>query len=409
MTEPSPIRVEELTGLYGPVFLEEKQIQRIWATRGFRGSGMVTRSGRRIEILDPGRWNFQEGPDFRGAVLELDGRRVHGDVEIHLHEADWRRHGHGRDPNFRNVVLHVVLFPDRNVARPPDDGGGGRFETLEWLKYLSSDLESYLEDQGVDRLLDDDLPPALAELLEMPLETRESVLLRAASERWARKRAVAEKRLLAGARAEVFHQAFLEILGLKRNRALMSRIAVEEPLVHWADDPGGTARRTFEGNRSEWRLAGCRPANHPRRRLETYAGWIEERGADWPNAIPRRASPTGAFRDELCSRPPRISLRRRELGLARWEKRWRAFFAPAAGGTRFNTWVADGLLPLLTGADGGDRFLPWFLWAAGDIPDPMSRALRLIEVVGPGRPLCNGWAQGVLRVLEPDYSGGGSG
>ena len=409
MTDSSPVRVEELTGLYGPVFLEEKQIQRIWATRGFGGSGMVTRSGKRIEILDPGRWNFQEGPDFREAVIALDGQRRHGDVEIHLHETDWRRHGHGEDPNFRNVILHVVLFPDPRGMRPGGDGDRDRFETLEWLKYLGSDLESFLEDQGVDRLLDDDLPPALAELLEMPLETRESVLLRAASERWIRKRGVAEARLRADRRGEVFHQVFLEILGLKRNRALMSRIAVEEPLTRWKNDPGDTALRAFEGHRSEWRLAGCRPANHPRRRLETYAAWIAGRGTDWPSAVPQRGSPTGAFHERLCSRSPRISRRRRELDLSRWEKSWRAFFAPAAAGTRFNTWVGDGLLPLLSWADGEDRFLPWFLWPGGDVPDPMARALRTIGVVGPGRPLCNGWAQGVLRVLEPDYSGGGTG
>ena len=39
------------------------------------------------------------------------GRLARGDIEIHVDGADWRAHGHHRDPNYRNVILHVALKP----------------------------------------------------------------------------------------------------------------------------------------------------------------------------------------------------------------------------------------------------------------------------------------------------------
>ena len=61
------------------------------------------------EILFPGVRNQGAGPDFRGAVLRHNGRTVGGDVELHLDSRGWRAHGHHRDPNYRGVVLQVVL------------------------------------------------------------------------------------------------------------------------------------------------------------------------------------------------------------------------------------------------------------------------------------------------------------
>ncbi len=404
-------RVEELTGLYGPVFFAEKQVQRIWATRAFCLGGLVTRSGKRLEVLDPGRWNFQEGPDFCGAILEVDGQRRHGDVEIHLHERDWLRHGHGADPNFDGVVLHVVLFPDRR-GRGQAEASAPGFETLEWLKYLDRDLETYFEDQGVDQLLDEELPMPLAALLELPLEARENLLLEAAEQRWKRKVAVARKRMELMGAAETFHQVFLEVLGLRRNRATMSRVAMAYPQARWREDPLRTVGEAFERFRGAWHLAGCRPANHPRRRLEAYGKWMAmERVASLRRFVPGELQlPSG-----LSLTGSRISRRRREGGVSKLEEEWRRTFAPGVSGTRFHTWIGDGLLPLVEGEDSArDLFSLWSVWPLGDIPDRMKGALKALELIGPGRPLCNAWIQGMIRMLEPDYepsspSGGGKG
>lgn len=395
--------VREMTGLYGPFHLEEREVQKIWASRAFCGKGMVTRSGRRLEVLHPGRWNFQEGPDFRDAILELEGHRVHGDVEIHFHEKDWKLHGHDSNPNFDGVVLHVVLFPDRKGAEGVS--GVDRFETLEWLPYLDRDLESYLDDLGLDLLAGEDLPESLRGLAGDPVEVREDALYRAARQRWERKVRTAARRIELDGWQAACHQIFLETLGLKRNRAVMSRLAWEFPLGRWARDPSGLPQRAFEQYLPDWKLAGCRPANHPRKRLETYGDWMAVRGEGWPQLVPSKCLPPGGA--PASDRVPKVSARRKSLRLGEAEKRLRAFFAPAVGGTRFHTWICDGLLPLLSGKDGEDRFGLWFVWPAGDVPDRVKQAVGSLEITGPGRPFCNGWAQGLLRVLEPDFSGDG--
>src|SRR5688572_30260571 len=103
--------VAELQGLYGPFTMHEKIVQKIWLQGEFDARRAQLLDGRPLEIISPGKWNLLGGPDFFGARLRIDGRDVHGDVEIHFHAADWMAHGHAANPSYANVVLHVVLFP----------------------------------------------------------------------------------------------------------------------------------------------------------------------------------------------------------------------------------------------------------------------------------------------------------
>jgi hypothetical protein len=63
-----------------------------------------TVSGKTLRVLDPGRWNLLEGPDFLEARLELDGQKLVGDVEVHFHTSDWQLHEHGANPNFNGCA-----------------------------------------------------------------------------------------------------------------------------------------------------------------------------------------------------------------------------------------------------------------------------------------------------------------
>lgn len=42
---------------------------------------------------------------------------VRGAVEIHRRQRDWDSHGHGADPNYNGVVLHVALEVDGGDTR----------------------------------------------------------------------------------------------------------------------------------------------------------------------------------------------------------------------------------------------------------------------------------------------------
>ena len=81
------------------------------------GETMVTEEGERVRVLYPGLCVGGEGPDFKDAVLVFgDSQVVRGDVEIHALEEDWDRHGHGSDPRYCALALHVVGSA-RRVAR----------------------------------------------------------------------------------------------------------------------------------------------------------------------------------------------------------------------------------------------------------------------------------------------------
>jgi hypothetical protein len=110
-------KVEEVPGLYGGVRVEEKVIQRIWSQSAFITHNLVSEEGKKLSILNAGTWNrSEEGPDFRNAVIWIGGEKKFGDVEIHFHERDWKNHGHDRDRNYNQVILHVCLFPRSSSA-----------------------------------------------------------------------------------------------------------------------------------------------------------------------------------------------------------------------------------------------------------------------------------------------------
>ncbi len=68
--------------------------------------------GRALRVVFPGVAGDGTGPDFRAAILEVDGDLVRGDVELHLRHSGWFAHGHDRDPAYAGVALHVVAGDD---------------------------------------------------------------------------------------------------------------------------------------------------------------------------------------------------------------------------------------------------------------------------------------------------------
>lgn len=64
--------------------------------------------GKQIRVIEPGVRNDDNGPDFCGALLEIEGVRCRGDVECHVTVADWYRHGHDEDRRYANVLLHLL-------------------------------------------------------------------------------------------------------------------------------------------------------------------------------------------------------------------------------------------------------------------------------------------------------------
>jgi hypothetical protein len=102
-----------------PETLPERQLQRlVWKLLSDPARVWHTASGKRLQILAPGELNVHEGPDFLDMVLLLDGAILVGDGEFHRSAAEWRLHGHARDPRYRRVLLHIVLEYDPTEPAP---------------------------------------------------------------------------------------------------------------------------------------------------------------------------------------------------------------------------------------------------------------------------------------------------
>jgi len=74
-----------------------------------------TVSGRRLQILSPGELNVHGGPDFLDAAILIDGLVNVGDFEFHKIASDWIKHKHDSNPDYKNVILHIVLDNDTEI------------------------------------------------------------------------------------------------------------------------------------------------------------------------------------------------------------------------------------------------------------------------------------------------------
>jgi hypothetical protein len=152
----------------------------------------------------------------------------------------------------------------------------------------------------------------------------------------------------------------------------------------------------FREREGQWQLQGVRPANHPRLRLRQYQGWVA-RNPDWPEAL-RGVGPT-VISDFSAATP--TPLARKQAGLTDWRAELASqVTGNAIGGSRLDTLICDGFLPLAAMATGRDLLPVWFHWFLGDVPGEVRRALRETGIAGHGAsPFCHGWGQGLLGWL----------
>lgn len=104
ITRPFLTEAREASHLY--FSLTERHLQVVWLEQKLLRN-LFTSQGERIEVISPGIWNMEAGPDFLHAHLRIGQREYRGDIEIHLHEAGWYQHGHHCDPNYNQVILHL--------------------------------------------------------------------------------------------------------------------------------------------------------------------------------------------------------------------------------------------------------------------------------------------------------------
>lgn len=318
----------------------ERALQRLWFDQALPAGPLATREGHRLRVVSPGWWNDGPGPDFRGAQIEFNGVLHVGDVEAHLDAGGWHAHGHGADPRYNDVILHVVLRAGAG-GRPARTAAGRVVPTLLVGPLDASLIAEHAGDAGPDgypaaslqaRGRCAGLIPAqgtgpLADMLDLAGDWRLLAKARAFGGRMARvgpDQALYEA-VFAACGYSAFKAPFLALareLPYERARQLARQdpLLLEAALLHLAgllplDFPGdppphytrlANARASgLPGLRAlpfTWPRGGVRPANYPERRLGGLARLIARTATDglWDSvAAPWRgeARPTARRRD----------------------------------------------------------------------------------------------------------------
>lgn len=117
--------------------MKEDFVQAIWKHQLYSKADLKTIDGNTVQVLKPGVWHSDAGPDFHTAQVIIGNTHWVGNVEIHLSSKDWYRHRHHLDPAYNNVILHVVFTHDGSVCMSEC---GEAIQTLELSPYIDQKI-----------------------------------------------------------------------------------------------------------------------------------------------------------------------------------------------------------------------------------------------------------------------------
>lgn len=246
---------------------------------------------------------------------------VTGDIEVDIQSAGWWAHGHDKNPNFKNVILHVIWDGTEETSRRPAAASRGEpsmalppavaicrkldAPLAELIAWLSSDISDSLPEGLRDQ--------CSAPLGELPSEKIRELLLQAAQIRFRSKAAQLQARARHVGWDQSLWEGLFRALGYKHNTWPMqclsesrsrwhtprtSPIELQARLLGMAGLlPTELTRREAGADgyvravwdhwwresetlsdcvlpRDVWRFHGQRPANHPQRRIALAAHWL---------------------------------------------------------------------------------------------------------------------------------------
>lgn len=116
--------------------MTEKLLQYLWNYKVFKHFDFRDIEGNAVEILNFGKWNTDAGPDFLDAKIKIKDLVIAGNIELHVRTSDWIFHNHSQDPNYQNIILHVVYQNDAEI----DDLNGKNIPTLELRAYIDHNI-----------------------------------------------------------------------------------------------------------------------------------------------------------------------------------------------------------------------------------------------------------------------------
>ncbi|QDP85003.1 DUF2851 family protein [Chryseobacterium sp. SNU WT5] len=118
--------------------MNEKLLQYLWNFKIFNNFDFKDVQGNTLEILEFGTWNFDSGPDFLLGKIKTKDLVLVGNIELHVKSSDWIFHRHSGNPEFKNIIAHVVFIHDIEIEEFTDNN----IPTLELKNYIDEKLLS---------------------------------------------------------------------------------------------------------------------------------------------------------------------------------------------------------------------------------------------------------------------------
>jgi len=395
-------------------FPTERLLQAVWRHQRLRRDQLKTSDGKAIRVLHPGFASAEGGPDFRGSVIQTGGEPPRsGDVEIDLRSHNWRAHGHDRNPNFQNVILHVVWETGAPASGAAQNERPLTLPINNSLDAPLGELSVWLENESASALPEKLRGKCSAPLRELAEPQLAELLRQAARVRLEAKAAQFSARARHAGWEQALWEGLFRALGYKHNAWPMQNLAESRP--HWSS--GAKSSFAFQARllgvsgllpaeltrsqkssdtylrrvwdcwwrerdefadctlpRAVWKFHGLRPANHPQRRLALASHWLADKDfvskiEKWCAANPVDMLPVNSLLEIL-------QVERDEF----WSWHWTFKSArlakpqPLLGGTRATDLAVNVILPWLwaRAAEGKNSTLRleierrYFAWPAAE-------------------------------------------
>jgi hypothetical protein len=199
--------------------MKEDFLHYIWRYQKFDKNDLKTTDGSKVKTLKTGLAHAHSGPDFQQAKVLVDDMEWNGAVEIHIKSSDWNRHNHQMDPNYENVVLHVVWQNDKPIQHPD----GSKIPTIELRDRVDYSL---MEKYQMLQSSKDEIPCARHWTQSSDLH-RSEMLEKALVERLYQKSEKAKKHFEEGRQHwdQVSYFMLLSAMGFKVNQHPFERLA----------------------------------------------------------------------------------------------------------------------------------------------------------------------------------------
>ena len=283
--------INHLTNLPNEVIIQLHLLQ------GHFGREFRDNLDRKIAIIHPGTWNKSAGPDFLNATISIDGDVIKGDIELDPNAEDWERHGHGANPNFNRVCLHVTCHPAPN-------GWFTRNENHQHIPLVSLSADRLDLITGATPASSPSVCPLSNQFLEFELQDWEHLLQTAAAYRLQQKTKQWENQIRWNHISQALYENLATSLGYSQNKYQMQHLACRTPILEISPKqreailfgcagflipilPQESTQRAKDYHKTlwdiwwkvkdqyevcnerrfAWNLSSLRPANYPQRRV----------------------------------------------------------------------------------------------------------------------------------------------